>query len=130
MPMDTSIKTIEEYIKNSPKEIQSKLKDILKAVRGSVPKKDTIESISYGMPAFKYLKKPLFYFAGFKTHLGIYPISPEMKKFFKKDLEKYDGMETKGTIRLPIDKAIPSGLIKKLVKYKVKEILELVNKKK
>lgn len=129
MPMMKSYKSFDEYILNFPVDARKKLKQIRAAVKAAAPKKDLDEGISYGMPAFKYLNKPLFYFAAQQKHFGIYPISPVMKKIFRTDLEKYDGFDTKGTIRLPLDKAIPVGLIKKLVKYRVKETQEMVKKK-
>ena len=69
------------------------------------------------MPAFK-LNGVLVYFAAFKNHIGFYPTSSGVAEF-KKELSQYE--VSKGTIRFPLDKPIPLDLIKKIVKYRVKE---------
>jgi uncharacterized protein YdhG (YjbR/CyaY superfamily) len=68
--MKTDFKTVSEYIATFPKEIQI----LLENVRNSIIKKapEAVESISYGMPAYKTHGKPLVYFAGYKNHIGFY----------------------------------------------------------
>jgi uncharacterized protein YdhG (YjbR/CyaY superfamily) len=78
------------------------------------------ESISYRIPAFK-LNGPLVYFAAYKSHIGLYPMTAAIKKKFKKELSVYEG--GKGTIRLPLDKPIPYPLIGRIVKFQVRENL-------
>jgi uncharacterized protein YdhG (YjbR/CyaY superfamily) len=50
--MDTSIKTIDEYISKQPENTKKDLETIRKIVKDIVP--EAQELISYGMPAFKY----------------------------------------------------------------------------
>ena len=78
------------------------------------------EVISYNMPAFK-LKKVLVYYAAHKEHIGFYPTSSPIK-FFKDELAKYK--TSKGAIQCPIDKRLPTTLIKKIVTFRVQETLE------
>jgi uncharacterized protein YdhG (YjbR/CyaY superfamily) len=42
-----------------------------------------------------------------------------INKVFKDDLIAYE--TSKGTVKLPFEKGIPIGLIKKIIKYRVKE---------
>ena len=72
------------------------------------------------MPAFR-LNGVLVYFAAFKNHIGFYPTSSGVAEF-KKELSQYE--VSKGTIRFPLDKPIPLDLIKKIVKYRVKENMD------
>jgi hypothetical protein len=44
-------------------------------VRRNIP--DAEEATSYGMPAFKYKKRPLLGFSVSKNHLSVFPFSPE-----------------------------------------------------
>lgn len=107
-------KSVDSYISSAPKEIQSKLKQLRKAIKSSAPK--AIEKISYGMPYYAY-KGRLAYFAYAKKHLGLY-IMPPIVQMYKKELEKYE--TTKVTIRFPNDEKLPIQLIKKMVRAKVK----------
>lgn len=107
---------IDEYIKDFPKETQVKLNEIRDIIRNVIPK-ETIEKISWGMPTF-YLNGNLVHFAAFKKHIGFYPGASGVENFLDK-LEKYK--TSKGAIQFPLDKPLPVGLIKEIVKFRVKE---------
>jgi uncharacterized protein YdhG (YjbR/CyaY superfamily) len=110
-------KTIDEYIGTFPKDVQIILEELRQAIRNSAP--DAEEVISYQIPAFR-LKGILVYFAAFKNHIGFYPTSSAVTEF-RKDLSEYE--ISKGTVRFPIDEPIPLDLVKKMVRYRVKENL-------
>ena len=76
--------------------------------------------ISYNMPAFK-LHGVLVYYAAYKSHIGFYPTASPMKAF-KEELADYK--TSKGAIQFPIEKAIPTNLVKKIVKFRINENLE------
>ena len=78
--------TIEEYIASFPKDTQQTLNELRKLVIATVP--NSIESISYGMPAYKLNGKPLIYFAAFKHHIGIYA-TPITHEAFADELSAY-----------------------------------------
>jgi uncharacterized protein YdhG (YjbR/CyaY superfamily) len=61
----------------------------------------------------------VIYFGAFKTHIGMYPITPPVKKKFAKELSRFEG--GKGTIRFPLDEPIPYSLIARIAKYKAAE---------
>lgn len=109
------IKSIDDYIKQFPEEIKSKLETIRAAIKKAAPK--TTEVISYGMPAFKQ-NKVLVYFAAGKNHIGFYP-TPKPIIVFSKELEGYK--TSKGAIQFPLDKKIPLALISNITKFRVKE---------
>ncbi|MCB9806179.1 DUF1801 domain-containing protein [Candidatus Nomurabacteria bacterium] len=110
--------TISEYIKQAPKESQKQLKEIRKCLKEVTPK--AIESLKWSMPAFSY-DRILFTYAGFKKHIGFYP-TPSVIKEFKKELINYK--TAKGSIQFPLDKPLPISLIKKIAKFRVKELKE------
>jgi uncharacterized protein YdhG (YjbR/CyaY superfamily) len=115
--------TIDEYIAESPKDVQSILQSIRTTVQKAAPK--AIEKISYGMPAF-YMDGYLVYFAAFKNHIGFYP-TPSGTDSFVKELSVYKS--GKGSVQFPLDEPMPLALITKIVKFRVKENLEKVKEK-
>ncbi len=118
MPMQKrQFKTIDEYIAAFPPDIQEKLQTLRRIIKESAPQAE--EAISYRMPAFK-LNGNLVYFAGFKNHIGFYAI-PSGIQAFKKDLAPYK--TSKGAVQFPLDKPLPLALVRKMVKFRVKENL-------
>jgi len=110
--------TIDEYIGGHPERIQAMLQQFRNAIRKAAP--EAQEKIGYGIPTFT-LAGNLVHFAAFKNHIGFYP-APSAIKAFEKELSKYDG--AKGSIKFPVDKPLPLGLITKMVKFRVKENVE------
>ena len=108
-----------EYIENFPPEIQEKLNKIRRVIKETVPSQ-TQEKISYGIPTF-YLNGNLVHFAAFKDHISFFPTSSGVAKF-KKELSRYK--ISKGTIQFPLSEDLPIALIKKIVKFRVEEVLE------
>lgn len=110
--------TIEEYINQAPKESREKLKEMLLCLRRVAPKAQ--EGIKWGAPSFSY-QRILFTFAGFKHHIGFYP-TPSVIKAFTKELAGYT--TAKGSIQFRLDEKLPVTLIRKLAKYRIKELTE------
>ena len=108
-------KTVDDYIASAPKDVQSKLKEIRKAIREAVPAAD--ERISYGMPYYHH-KGRLAYFSYWKSHIGLYIPTPIVAEH-ENELKAYK--TTKATIQFPLDKKLPIALIKKLVRARVKK---------
>jgi uncharacterized protein YdhG (YjbR/CyaY superfamily) len=115
-------KTVDEYIKTFPSEIQIILEKIRKTIRRAAP--DAVEIISYQMPTFK-LNGNLVHFAAFKNHIGFYPI-PSGIEAFKQELSPF--VAGRGTLRFPLDKPIPYDLIEKVVTFRVKQNLAKKNR--
>ncbi|MBS1776284.1 MAG: DUF1801 domain-containing protein [Bacteroidetes bacterium] len=111
-------KNIDEYISGFPQDTQSILEQVRKTIKATVPQSE--ETISYGMPTFKLNGHYLIYFAGYKKHIGLYPV-PSNNKLFEKDFSAYK-TSGRGTIQFPLDKPIPTTLIKKIVKFRITEI--------
>jgi uncharacterized protein YdhG (YjbR/CyaY superfamily) len=109
------LKTIAEYIASFPPNIQTVLEELRQAIRESAPNAE--EVISYQMPAFK-LNGILVYFAAFKNHVGFFPTASGIEAF-RRELSPYK--QGKGSAQFPLDKPIPFDLVKKIVKFRVKE---------
>ena len=107
-------KTVDEYLEPFSPSVRNELEKLRQTIKAAAPKAE--EVISYQMPAYKY-QGMLVYFAAWKTHIGFYPAG--RLEAFTKELSGYE--RSKGTIRFPIDKPLPFGLISKIVKFRVKE---------
>ena len=112
-------KTIGEYIKAFPEDVQILLERMRQTIRKAAP--EAVETISYQMPTFKLNGKNFVHFAAFKNHIGFYPI-PSGIEAFKKELSQYNG--AKGSVQFPLDKPIPFDLVEKIVIYRVTENLK------
>lgn len=111
------INNIDDYIAEFPKDTQTILTQIRETIKSLVPYVE--ETISYNIPAYKLNRSYLIFFAGYKRHIGMYPVSNN--KEFEKDFSSFK-TSGKGTIQFPLDKPIPITLIKKIIKYRVSEI--------
>jgi len=118
--MKKSFESIDEHISSFPKNVQSILEQIRRAVKDTAPKAE--EAISYNMPAFK-LNGNLVWFGAFKNHIGFYPRESAIEEF-KEKLTGYEVSKVQGTVKFPLDKPMPLDLIKEMVKFRVKENLK------
>ena len=109
-------KTIDEYVRTFPKDVQRVLERPRQTVRKAAP--EATETISYDMPTFKLDGKFLVSFAAWKSHIGLYPI-PSGTVAFQKKVSAYRG--AKSTVRFPLEKPIPHELVKRLVLFRIKE---------
>ncbi|MDR1099705.1 MAG: DUF1801 domain-containing protein [Treponema sp.] len=121
--MTEKIKTIDEYIAGFEPEIKKTLNELRNFIKSEAP--EATEKISYGMPTF-YLNGNLVHFAAFKDHYGFFP-NPSGIDEFEKELAPY--RSGKGTLRFPFDKQIPWDIIRKVVRFRVKENLNKKNKR-
>lgn len=117
--MKTQILSANQYIEQFSEEIQILLRQVQTAIQSKAP--EAIESISYGMVAYKFRNKPLVYFAGYKNHIGFYA-TPNGHTEFKKELSIYK--QGKGSVQFPLDKPLPLALIKRIVAFRLKSIKE------
>jgi len=110
-------KNVDEYLAAVPEPARTTLNTIRAVIRSVAPPEST-EAITYGIPTFKY-KGSLLAFAAFKNHCSLFPMSLAVIDTFKKELKPF--LASKGTIRYPLDKPLPSALVKKLVKARIAE---------
>lgn len=117
-PDQTAPKSIDAYIAGYPPDVQEILEKIRLTIRKAAP--DAQETIKYRLPTFT-LKGNLVHFGAFKKHIGFYP-TPTGTDKFRKELSVYKG--EKGSVQFPLDRPIPYALIRKIVRFRVKENLE------
>ncbi len=109
---------VDDYIDTFPLEIRKLLHKLRQTILAEAP--EAQEVISYKMPTYKLNGKNLVHFAAWDSHIGLYP-TPSAMKEFEQDLEGYQ--KSKGSIHFPLGKPLPIELIKKIVQFRVKEVL-------
>jgi uncharacterized protein YdhG (YjbR/CyaY superfamily) len=111
--MNVGFENVDQYIQAFPSQVQEILREVRVLISETAP--EAVESISYGIPAYKLAGKPLVYFAGYKKHIGFYA-TPQGHEFFLKELSQFK--QGKGSVQFPLGKPIPFDLIKRIVEYK------------
>lgn len=102
--------TVQEYLGDLTPSQLAQYKRIKKLVKELVPESE--ETISYGMPTFKYRGKYLIYFAAAKSHMSVYPTVGKVKPT----------KGTKGTFQFTEEKPVSESIVKEIVLTRLAEI--------
>lgn len=116
----TDFRSVDEYIATHTKDVQGILQSVRSAIRKAVPGAE--EAISYQIPTYKLHGGYVVYFAGWKQHYSLYPVTDQLVAAFKHDLAPYK--ISKGTIRFPLSQPVPVKLIERIAKFRAKEAAE------
>lgn len=109
--------SIDEYIASFPETVQKILQEIRAVIRDAAP--DAVETISYDMPTFNLNGTYLIYFAGWKKHIALYPVTEKILQMLSSELAGYKG--TKGSVHFPLNKPMSIDLIRKIVELRIAE---------
>jgi uncharacterized protein YdhG (YjbR/CyaY superfamily) len=109
---------IRAYIAALPPDTRRIIKMIRETIVASAP--GATEHFSYGIPGFRFDGKPLMWYAGWKQHVGMYPMTATVKRANAAGLNGYE--VSKGTVRFPLAKPPSAALIKRLIKTRIAEI--------
>lgn len=110
--------SVDAYIAAQPKTTQPILTSVRIAIRKAIPQAE--ELISYKMPAYRLHAEPVLYFAGWKHHVSLYPLTATMLAAFKDEIAPYK--VHKSTIRFPLSEPTPLKLIARLAKFRAEEV--------
>lgn len=108
--------TVDEYIFAAAEEARPYLIELRRIIHESAP--DAEERISYQMPAY-FLRGALVYFGAFKKHVSLFGTASGLEETFKDELKGYK--TSKGTIQFPIGKPLPTELISRMVRERVRQ---------
>lgn len=108
--------TIAEYISAAPGVAQPHLRGLYAILRSVAP--DAQEVIKWGNPFFVD-PRFLFAFSAHKAHCSFAP-TPAALGAFRKELKAHE--TTRNFLKLPYDKPLPKALIRRIAKYRVKNI--------
>ena len=110
--------SFDDYLATVPDPQRAELERIRQLVRRTVPEAE--EATSYGMPAFKYKKRPLLGFRVSQNHLSVFPFSPEAIDSARGSLAEF--ALSKGTVRFTPEKPIPESALEQLLRHRLREI--------
>ncbi|HJP60033.1 MAG TPA: DUF1801 domain-containing protein [Gemmatimonadaceae bacterium] len=107
---------VRKYVAKLPSATRKRFKELAdtihKAARGGN------DVISYGVPAVRLNGRILVWYAGWKNHIAMYPVSAADRAFAADK-----GFKTsKGTVQFPLDDPLPVSLVKRLVKSRLREL--------
>lgn len=107
-----------EYLSALPKAQGEVLRSLRDTIRSAAP--NAQETISSGVPAFRYRGKYLVSFGAAKAHVSLFVMRGAALKMLKEDLQGYDTSNT--VIRFTLDRPLPTSLVEKIVKLRIGEI--------
>ena len=117
--------SVAKYFSRLPEPAKSTLQSVRAAILSACPR-ETIETISYGIPTFKH-NGSICAIAAFKDHCSLFPMSYFVIDKFRVQLGRFE--VSKGTVRFPIDKPLPASLLKKIVKARLTQMSEKAKSK-
>jgi len=116
MKKTTIPKNVDDYLATVSKDSRKVLKNLRKTIKSTAPKAE--EVISYKIPFFKY-HGPLVCFAAFANHCSFYVVNKSILKTFSNQLKPFHTSGT--TIHFSPENPLPTSLVKKIVKARIKQ---------
>jgi len=103
-------------------ELSAEQRDLLLALRRTIHElvPEAVETISYGMPAFKVDGKALIWFAAWKRHCSVYPVGPGFLATHP-ELAGH-GHSDKGALHFSAEKPLPSSVVEDLVRDRLRAV--------
>jgi len=101
--------SVDEYLAALPPAVRDGFAAVRRTVHDALP--GLGETISYHMPLFTLGGEGLFYVAGWKRHLSMYPV-PELDDATAADAAPY--LSGASTLKLPLGSPLPLDLVRRV----------------
>jgi uncharacterized protein YdhG (YjbR/CyaY superfamily) len=109
---------VDEYLARHPAQQRAALGRLRAQLQRLLP--DAVETISYGMPAFTIDGKAVVWFAGWKAHCSIYPLTDTFLASHAEELRGY--RRTKGSLHFAPEAPPPESLVEALVRARLADL--------
>lgn len=109
---------MDAYLARLPATQRDALADLRQRLRRLLP--GAVEGMSYGMPVFKVDDQAVVWFAGWKAHCSIYPLTDS---FLRSHADALKGFRrTKGSLHFTPDRPIPDTLLAGFVQARLADL--------
>lgn len=115
--MAAPVASVDDYLEQFGGPVRDRLDSVRAVIRSTAP--DAVESMAYGMPAYKVDGKPLVYFAGYDRHVGFYA-TPNGHEAFAEEFARY--RQGKGSVQFPHTEPLPTELVRRVVEFRLAAI--------
>jgi uncharacterized protein YdhG (YjbR/CyaY superfamily) len=109
---------VDAYLATLPADQRAALQRLRVEIAQLVP--DAVEAISYGMPAFTLNGRPFIWYAGWKSHCSVYPLTGAFLEAHRDELKGYG--RTKGSLHFTPDAPLPGALVEELVRERLTDL--------
>lgn len=109
---------IDAYLAKLPAEQRAALAQLRAEALRLVP--DAEESMSYGMPVIKHRGQALLWFAAWKHHCSVYPLTDTFLAAHADELERYE--RTKGSLHFTPEDPLPPSLFAAMIRARLDDL--------
>ena len=109
---------VDAYLATLPADQHEALQRLRAEIARLVP--DAVEAISYGMPAFELHGRGLVWFAAWKAHCSIYPLTDTFLEAHADELKAYG--RTRGSLHFTPVAPLPKALVEDLVRARLVDL--------
>lgn len=114
----TDAAAVDAYLTLLPDAQRAALDRLRAQVAQLVP--DAVETISYDIPTFKLRGQALLWYAGWKAHCSIYPLTDSFLQVHADELKGY--RRTRGSLHFTPEMPLPDRLLADLVRARVSDL--------